>query len=167
MHLPGTPGFIAENSTFVENVLEHRFIYDVSRRLLLDQHLLVNMMRSEVDAFGFDFVLSAESPNGANKRPVYVQMKTRSNALSGTKYAIAESLGKLENAFVVWMLYNSDDFEPISYYCYDCSDPNKPFNEFPASKRRFRKAIKMQEATHKELTIEQLVAVLFPTFTLA
>lgn len=155
MSFPITPGFISANSTFVENVLEHRFIYDVSKCLLFEQGVLVNMMRSEVDAFGFDFVLSS------GKRTVYVQMKTRSKAATGSPYAIADALWKLDNSFVVWMVYNPADLEPLTYYCLDCS--LNSVGKFPESKRVGRRAVKMKDVTHKNLKLEALIKILFPS----
>jgi hypothetical protein len=152
---PVTPDFIAQNSTFLENVLEHRFIFDVSKSLLFKQKDIVNIMRSEVDAFGFDFVLSAGG------RTVYIQMKTRSNIPPSNGYAIADALWTLNNAYVVWMLYNSEDLELISYYCLDCS--KSLLKTFLGSKRKGRRNVKMQKATYQNLSLEQLLEILFPT----
>ena len=154
MDSPVTPDFIAQNSTFLENVLEHRFIFDVSKDLLYKQKLIVNIMRSEVDAFGFDFVLSAGG------RTVYIQMKTRSNIPPSNGYAIADALWTLDNAYVVWMLYNSEDLGIISYYCLDCSKSSP--NTFPDSKRKGRRNVKMQKSTYRDLNLEELLGILFP-----
>lgn len=154
LNSPVTPDFIAQNSTFLENVLEHRFIFDVSKTLLYKQNLIVNMMRSEVDAFGFDFVLSAGG------RTVYIQMKTRSNVPPSNGYAISDALWTLDNAYVVWMLYSPEDLGLISYYCLDCSKSS--LRAFPDSKRNGRRNVKMQKATYRDLDLDQLLEIMFP-----
>jgi hypothetical protein len=154
MDSPVTPEFIAQNSTFLENVLEHRFIFDVSKHLLYNQNLIVNIMKSEVDAFGFDFVLSAGG------RTVYIQMKTRSNAPPTNGYAIADALWTLDNGYVVWLLYSPENLEPISYYCLDCLQ--SLLSTFPDSKRKGRRNVKMQKSTYQGLNLDQLLDILFP-----
>lgn len=53
-----TPQFISGNSSFFENLLEHRFLFEIGRELVLrPDPLVVNILKSEVDAFGFDLVL--------------------------------------------------------------------------------------------------------------
>ncbi|HEX8922212.1 MAG TPA: hypothetical protein VF766_12100, partial [Pyrinomonadaceae bacterium] len=69
------PSFIYKNSRFFENLLEHRFLFDLGQHLVLaEQQQLLNVLKSEVDAFGFDLVLSIAD------RSIHVQMKTRSRA---------------------------------------------------------------------------------------
>src|SRR5208283_6067006 len=49
--------FLAKNSTYIENLMRHRFVYDVSRLLLLRMEPeLVTVLRSEVDDAGVDLV---------------------------------------------------------------------------------------------------------------
>ena len=157
-----TPEFVKTNSTFIENVLEHLFIHDVSRTILLRHGVVLNIMRSEIDAFGFDLVLSSE------KRTVYLQMKTRSNSITSSPYSVAEALWKRDNSFVVWMLYNSSKLVPISYYCLDCSA--KYFDTFEVSKKRKKEAgerlgrrdVRIRDANHKSISLEELLDILFP-----
>ncbi|OYY94576.1 MAG: hypothetical protein B7Y41_07050 [Hydrogenophilales bacterium 28-61-23] len=59
------PNFIYQNSRFFENLLEHRFLFDLRRHLVLDSTpRLVNVLKSEVDAYGFDLVLSVAARVG-------------------------------------------------------------------------------------------------------
>src|SRR5262249_43324538 len=100
------PSFIAENSRFFENLLEHRFISDLGRHLVLQEPpRLLNVMRSEVDAFGFDLTLSVEGKT----RPV--QMKTRSGKASAKPYAISDALWNIPEACVIWLRYNQVTIE--------------------------------------------------------
>ncbi|WP_139362388.1 hypothetical protein [Hymenobacter sp. CRA2] len=149
-----TPNFIAENSTFIENLLEHRFLYDLSKELVLQRGDKLNILKAEVDAFGFDLVLSTD------RRTIHVQMKTRSTKPPGNGYDLAESLWALTNAYAVWMLYRPDNLEPINYYCLDCSTSD--YATFKISDRQARRSVKMQEATYQALTLQQLLQILFP-----
>ena len=49
---------VAANSTWFENVQEHRFIFGLSRSLYLLVKRLLSVLRSEVDASGFDLTIT-------------------------------------------------------------------------------------------------------------
>lgn len=148
------PEFIAENSRFFENLLEHRFLHDLGRWLVTsDPPRRLNILRAEVDQFGFDLVLSV----GGQTRQI--QMKTRSGGPPSNSYAIAESLWAQHNGCVVWMLYDQTSLEPTSYYLLGPNLP--PMDQFRAAERSGYRAVKMQRATHRDLTIAQVGALLF------
>lgn len=150
------PKFIYKNSRFFENLLEHRFLFDLRRHLVLaDQPRLLNVLKSEVDAFGFDLVLAVAG------RSVHVQMKTRSGLPPRNAYDLPESLWGYPDACAVWMLYDAAVLEPISYYV--LGFPMPPVDRFPLSKKRagFR-GVKMQQANHQRLNLGEIAALLFP-----
>lgn len=149
------PDFIAQNSRFFENLLEHRFLFDLRRHLVLrPEPLLLNVLKSEVDAFGFDLVLSV------SERTYHVQMKTRSGAPPSNSYDLAESLWRLPNACAIWMLYDSTTIEPTTYYL--LGNPWPPLEDFVASDRSGFRKVKMQRANHPRLSLQQLANVMFP-----
>lgn len=150
------PDFIYKNSRFFENLLEHRFLFDLRRYLVLaDPPQLLNVLKSEVDAFGFDLVLAVAG------RSVHVQMKTRSGAPPSTAYDLSESLWRYPDVCAVWMLYDAAVLEPISYYV--LGFPMPPIEEFPESKKRLGfRSVRMQKATHQRLSLGELAALLFP-----
>lgn len=87
------PDFIYKNSRFFENLLEHRFLFDLSRHLVLsDPPRLLNVLKSEVDSFGFDLVLAVAG------RSLHVQMKTCSGAPPPNAYDLPESLWGYQDA---------------------------------------------------------------------
>jgi hypothetical protein len=154
-----TPSFIYKNSRFFENLLEHRFLFDMRRHLVLaDPPRLLNVLKSEVDAFGFDLVLAVAG------RSVHVQMKTRSTAPPRNAYDLPESLWGYSDACAVWMLYDPAVLEPICYYV--LGFPMPPVERFSLSKKMagFR-GVKMQQANHQRLSLEALAALLFPMVT--
>lgn len=153
------PDFIYKNSRFFENLLEHRFLFDLRRHLVLaDPPRLLNVLKSEVDAFGFDLVLAVAG------RSLHVQMKTRSGAPPPNAYDLPESLWEYQDDCAIWMLYDPAALEPISYYVLGL--PMPPAERFPPSRKRagFR-GVKMQQANHQRLSLAELAALLFPGVT--
>ncbi len=149
------PEFIYQNSRFFENLLEHRFLFDLRRHLVLRQDpLLLNVLKSEVDAFGFDLVLAVA------EHTYHIQMKTRSGSPPANSYELSESLWKLPNACAIWMLYDPKTIEPTGYYL--MGKPLPPIDEFASSDRPGFRKVKMQRANHARLTLTQLADVLFP-----
>src|SRR6266404_2781973 len=149
------PEFIYQNSRFFENLLEHRFLFDLRRHLVLrDQPLLLNVLKSEVDAFGFDLVLSVA------QHTYHIQMKTRSGSPPANSYELSESLWKLPNACTIWMLYDASTIEPTSYYM--LGQPLTPMDKFPESERPGFRKVKMQQANHARISLSELAALLFP-----
>jgi hypothetical protein len=149
------PDFLAHHSTFFENLLEHRFLFDLRRELVLREiPQLLNVLKSDVDAFGFDLVLSVGS------RSLHVQMKTRSGNPPANPYVLSEGLWRLPNSCVIWMLYDAELLEPSSYYVLGFPMPD--IELFPPSTRVARRKVKMQQATYKQQSLRQLSNILFP-----
>jgi hypothetical protein len=149
------PEFIYQNSRFFENLLEHRFLFDLRRHLVLRQEpLLLNVLKSEVDAYGFDLVLSVA------ERAFHVQMKTRSGSPPPNAYELSESLWRLPNACAIWMLYDPTTIEPTGYYL--LGSPLPPIDDFAVADRPAFRKVKMQRANHARITLAQLAHVLFP-----
>lgn len=150
------PNFIYQNSRFFENLLGHRFLFDLRRHLVLETiPRLINVLKSEVDAYGFDLVLSVAY------RSLHVQMKTRSGPPPTKAYELSDALWSLPNAYAIWMLYDQAKLEPTSYYVLGL--PMPPIEQFrPSDRAGFRK-VKMQQANHPHLSLEKLVNLLFPS----
>lgn len=149
------PDFIYRNSRFFENLLEHRFIFDLMRHLVLNSEpQLVNVLKSEVDAFGFDLVLSVAD------RSTHVQMKTRSGLPPHNPYELSEALWSLPNACAIWMLYDIATLEPSGYYI--LGFPMPPMESFPRSERMGFRKVRMQHANHQCLSLPEVATLLFP-----
>jgi hypothetical protein len=148
------PEFIALNSRFFENLLEHRFAFDLARQLVLSEKpRLLNIMRSEVDAFGVDLVLSVA---GTSR---HVQMKTRSGSPPANAYAISEAIWSIANGCVVWMRYDPTSLEPTSYNLFGL--PLPPMGDYKLADRSGFRMVKMQQANHRNLSIANLAKVMF------
>lgn len=149
------PDFIYRNSRFFENLLEHRFIFDLMRHLVLNpEPQLVNVLKSEVDAFGFDLVLSVAG------RSTHVQMKTRSGLPTRNPYEISEALWSLPNACAIWVLYDIATLDPSCYYI--LGFPMPPMESFLRSNRTGFRKVKIQHANHPCLSLPEVAALLFP-----
>lgn len=150
-----SPTFISSNSNFFENLLEHRFLFDLGRELVLrPDPLLLNILKSEVDAFGFDLVLAVGS------QAYYVQMKTRANSGKAKDYDLSNALWSLPDACAIWMLYDPQTLEPVTYNLLDCS--KSPISTFTPSHRAGFRNVKIQNATYTGLSITDLATKLFP-----
>lgn len=150
--------FISEHSRILERILEHRFIYDLSKQLLLEKKpRILNVLRSEVDAFGFDMVLSTTA------RTVHIQMKTRSGKKTGSPFRISNELWTLPNAYIVWMLYSSKTLEPTGYFVFDFKSSRKTafraWKKHSNKRSRYRR-VKMRDATHQNIGVKELADIL-------
>lgn len=149
------PNFLYRNSRFFEALFEARFLFDLRRVLVLrEPPSLLNVLKSEVDAFGFDLVLAL------GDRTVHVQMKTRSGRPPPNAYEISEELWRLPAACVVWMLYDAASLEPTSYYVF--GQPMPDINAFNPSRRAGYRGVRMRDANYRELSIAALADLLFP-----
>lgn len=102
-----SPAFLAQNSTYIENLMRHRFVYDVSRLLLQREPPgLVTVLTSEVDNAGVDLVLTF----GQITRQI--QMKTLAKLSTANPYAVSESLSGLVGGRVIWSCYDRSSLEP-------------------------------------------------------
>jgi hypothetical protein len=152
-----TSTFIYQNSRFFENLLEHRFLFDLARHFALrSPPRLLNVMRSEIDAFGVDLVLSM---NGVTCQ---IQMKTRSGKPPPNPYDISESLWRTPNTFVLWMLYDPKALEPKSYYLLGAPFP--PMEDFRPGKRHGFRKVRMQKANHRHVDLSHVASILFPGY---
>lgn len=149
------PEFISANSRLMESLLEHRFIYDLARHLLLSRKpRVLNVLKSEVDMFGFDLVLATHS------QTVHIQMKTRSGKPTNSPFNLSEQLWKLSNAGTIWMLYDAGTLEPTSYSV--LGFPMPPMSGFEKSERHGFLSVKMKQANHRRLSIGGVADLLFP-----
>lgn len=150
-----TPAFISQNSRFFENLLEYRFLFDLRRHLVLAEvPQILNVLKSEVDAFGFDLVLAVADHS------IHVQMKTRSGVPSNSPYELSEALWNLSSACAIWMLYDPVALEPSSYYV--LGFPMPAIEGFVAAERHGYRKVWMRQANHRRLTLPELANLLFP-----
>ena len=151
-----TPEFLQHHSRFVENLLEHRFLFDLGRSLALRKEPeLLGILKAQVDMNGVDLTLTS-------KRQIrHLQMKTRSNRPAATPYEISDAIWGSEDGCVVWMIYESATLEPTEYHL--LGRPLPELRIFAASPKKagFRK-VWTRNANHRFLSIEDLAKVLFP-----
>ena len=151
-----TSQFLQNHSRFFENLLEHRFLYDLGRELVLrEPPQLLGILKAEVDMEGIDLTLTC----GGMIRNI--QMKTRSKAPAPTSYNISDAVWKATDACILWMIYDPNTLEPIDYYLLGCPLPS--LSGFRISPKRvgYRK-LWTRNANHKKCSIQQIAEVLFP-----
>ena len=163
-----SPTFISDNSTYFENLMRHRFTYDVSRLLLLrDPPLMMNVSRAEIDDAGVDIVMTV----GRVTRQI--QMKALAKEKTSNPYAIAESLLKMPQGCVIWICYDRESLEPSRFHLFDAGlkgldakalasipQATKKKNGVKIPRKGYRH-IRIKDAQHQALSLERIVAVLF------
>lgn len=148
-----TSQFLNVHSKLIENVLEHGFLFDLSRELLLrPQPAILEINRAEVD-WGIDLVLSSGG------REHHVQMKGRSNRPAKSAYDISDSLWLKGSGCVIWMIYNPNTMRVIEYYLLGL--PLKPNANFAQGKRTGFRKVWTRNANYKKLSIAALANILF------
>ena len=151
-----TPQFIAHHSTFFENLLEHRFLFDLGRELVLrTPPQLLGILKAQVDMNGIDLTLTCA---GEIRN---IQMKARSRAPAGAPYRISDLVWSSADGCILWMIYDPDSLEPLSYYLLGC--PLPPLTDYRAWPGRtgYRK-LWTRNAKHKNVSIQELAKLLFP-----
>lgn len=150
-----SPHFIAANSRVIENLLEHRFIFDLRRHFLCQPHpVILDVLKPEVDTFGYDLAISARGEMR------FVQMKTRSGRPGGKPEMIAESLWRQPGGCVIWIFYDPAKLEPTSYFLLGI--PLPPMSEFTAPARSGFRSVPARRANHRSLTLVGVADLLFP-----
>jgi hypothetical protein len=160
--------FIFKHSSYIENLMRHRFIFDVSQHMLLrdKEPAVLTVLSAEVDNAGVDLVLSFRQVTRQ------IQMKTLSKRTTSNPYSVAESLSSLPGGCVVWMCYDPKDFSPTVYHFMGGrgNARMKELRTFPeASKNRKAgkvprqgyRSIRISDATHHALLLPELVSLLF------
>lgn len=95
----------SEASSRLENVLEHLFVGELLRCLWLQGHRDVEVLRTEVDAFGYDLVIET----GGVLR--HIQLKASYRAAKTAKVGIGLRLAAKPSGCVIWMLYDPVNLE--------------------------------------------------------
>lgn len=95
-----------QHSVLREKVVEHLFIAELSRTLMLDLKMPFEVLRSEFDAFGYDLAVEA---NGVLR---HVQLKTLKATAKTAHVDIQLALGEKPGGCIVWMLVDPETLKP-------------------------------------------------------
>lgn len=85
------------NSSFYEQLVEHKFISELLQEACFRYGKTIEVLRSEVDAYGYDLVLEYQ---GVIR---HVQLKTSKPDSSTSNQSVALRLTQKENWCVVWV----------------------------------------------------------------
>jgi hypothetical protein len=162
--MPIPPEFLYEKSRYIENLMRHRFVYEVSRLLLLrEEPEMVRVSTAEVDDAGIDLVMTCRHVTR------HIQLKTLANKKTSNHYAIAESLGGMPGGCIVWICYDRETFRPLHYHLMGGRGNNnmRSLSHQPKAKKRsggdregYRK-VKIKDAESQKITLGRLVEILF------
>lgn len=89
-------------SSFYEQLVEHVFIAELLQEAWFRHHETVEVLRSEIDASGFDLVLECR---GVLR---HIQLKTSRSAARTAAQKVSSALGSKPSGCVVWILRNED-----------------------------------------------------------
>ena len=156
---------IYRNSTYIENVVRHRFVADVASELWRrEPGEPLHILQAEVDIAGIDVVLTYK------KIFRHIQLKALSKSYTKNPYAVHDSLGGLPGACVIWICYDSGSLQPSTYHMMGRRGNSKmqslrrfPIAKSPKTKKErlgFR-AVKIDDAKFRCLSLGNLVELLF------
>lgn len=85
------------HSQFYENLVEHAFLSELLQEVWFQRHQIVEVLRAETDAFGYDLVLSC---GGVTR---HVQLKTSEAASKTSGQKVHEGLAEKSSGCVIWL----------------------------------------------------------------
>jgi hypothetical protein len=112
-----------EESRTVEKLMEHIFLSEILQECWFGRRQVVEVLRAEVDAAGYDLVLEA------NGRIRHVQLKASRQGGQTSKQTINSKLAEREGGCVVWIAYNVDEEEgraQLKYRWWDSTGTDVP-----------------------------------------
>jgi hypothetical protein len=93
------------HSSYREHLIEHLFLGELLSHLWLKRQQLVEVLRADVDASGYDVVLVH---NGVTR---HVQLKTRKKDGRARKVPVNMALAKKEGGCVIWIFFAPDSLD--------------------------------------------------------
>ena len=117
----------SRSSSHREKVVEHVFLGELLRHLWVAKISGVQVLKPEVDASGYDLVLSL------GKVIRHVQLKTSMHDGKAARQPVHESLGEHPSGCVVWIRLN-DDLTFDHFLCFG-GKPGRPLPDLTGFKR--------------------------------
>ena len=116
-----------KSSSHREKVVEHVFLGELLRHLWVAKIAGVQVLKPEVDASGYDLVLSL------GKVIRHVQLKTSMHDGATQRQPVHESLGEHQSGCVVWIVLNDD----LTFACFRWygAAPGEPLPDLTRFKR--------------------------------
>ena len=115
------------SSSHREKVVEHVFLGELLRYLWVHEIAGVQVLKPEVDASGYDLVLSL------GKVIRHVQLKTMMSSGKARRQPIHETLGQHQSGCVVWIVLNED--LSFDHFLWFGGKPGRPLPDLTGFKR--------------------------------
>jgi hypothetical protein len=160
-------------SNFFEQLVEHAFVSEILQEVYYGRGLVVEVLRSEVDSYGYDLILEC---NGVMR---HVQLKTSRPEASASTQKVNMKLGEKSGGCVIWVIrHECPDSRrmKLSYRFFGgaAGEPLPDLSEFKLAKhnkgdatgkKKERPAIRViPKSKFRSIeTTEELVDVLFGT----
>ena len=118
------------SSSHRESVVEHVFLGELLRYLWVAKIQGVQVLKPEVDAAGYDLVLSL------GKVIRHVQLKTSMHDAKARSQPIHESLGEHPSGCIVWIRLNDDlTFDHFLWFGAEAGQPLSDLTQFKRAKQ--------------------------------
>jgi hypothetical protein len=104
-------------SVFVEKLIEHTFLSDLLQAAYFRNQSIIEVGRSEADAFGYDLILSA----GGTSR--FIQLKASGHSVKKRWFPVNVALARKPGGCIVWIKHRVDNERLILEYAICQGDP--------------------------------------------
>lgn len=99
------------SSSAIAKIIEYQLLGDLGAELLL-RGAVLEVLRSDVDAFGHDVVLEV----GGKVR--HVQLKTKVEGGKTREVSCHTALGRKPSGCIVWITYDPETYRAVEYACF-------------------------------------------------
>lgn len=140
----------AEHSVLREKVLEHAFLTELSKVLLLERRMPIEVLRPEFDANGYDVVLEA---NGIMR---HVQFKAMRRGGKRRHVDVSLALAQKPSGCIVWFVVDETALELGPFYWLG-GGPGEPLPTLGDKITRHSKGnadgVKLERQNHRQVPI--------------
>jgi hypothetical protein len=149
-----------QQSSVIEQISTKRFVCEIQKNIWDNYKAKIGVLFGEVDAFGYDLVLSLNTPS---KQILLRHIQLKSTVATSEKVSVNTKLRNKTGGCLIWHKRNKEYPEfHVEYLFYGDNDPNKtipPFTPIEATK------VSLPSKHCRILKIEDLAKALFPSLT--
>jgi hypothetical protein len=148
-----------QQSSVIEQISTKNFICEIQENIWDTYQAKIGVLFGEVDAFGYDVVLSLNTPS---KQILLRHIQLKSTVATSEKVLVNTKLQNKTGGCLIWQKRNKEypDFH-VEYLFYGDNDPNKTISFTPPNTTK----VSLPSKVCQILKIEDLAKTLFPCLT--
>ena len=148
-----------QQSSVIEQISTKNFICEIQENIWDTYQAKIGVLFGEVDAFGYDVVLSLNTPS---KQILLRHIQLKSTVATSEKVLVNTKLQNKTGGCLIWQKRNKEypDFH-VEYLFYGDNDPNKTISFIPPNTTK----VSLPSKVCQILKIEDLAKTLFPCLT--